>query len=258
MAGKKILLIDDDKSLLTTLGDFLKSEGYEVITASSAEQALKKLEQETPDVIILDISMPGMGGVGFLKEITGRDGKPRYPVLVLTARANMAEFFSGLDVDGFVAKPCEPDVLVAEINRIIMTRQSASESSVISELPRQRKVLVAEDDVAIAAKVCDVFIRAGFGASSVHRGPEVLEKAITQKPDIIVMKRVLTGMNGDAVAGVLSSIPTTRDIPIVLYDDTAPKNSEPKFLSASTMIKKFVRSSNPPEIFDAVVEVLGI
>lgn len=258
MAENKILLIDDDKSLLTTLGDFLKSEGYEVITASSAEQALKKLEQETPNIVILDISMPGMGGVGFLKEITGTEGKPRYPVLVLTARANMAEFFSSVEVDGFIAKPCEPDELVSEIKRIILTRQSAVQTSATSELPRQRKVLVAEDDMAVAAKVCDVFIRAGFGAVSVHRGPEVLEKAITQKPDVIVMKRVLTGMNGDAVAGVLSSIPTTQNIPIVLYDDTAPKNSEPKFLTASTMIKKFVRSSNPPEIFDAVDELLGI
>lgn len=258
MAENKILLIDDDKSLLTTLGDFLESEGYEVITASSAEQALKKLEQETPNLVILDISMPGMGGVGFLKEITRTEGQPRYPVLVLTARANMAEFFSSVEVDGFIAKPCEPEELVSEVNRIILTRQSAVQSGVISELPRQRKVLVAEDDMAVAAKVCDVFIRAGLGAVSVHRGPEVLEKAIIQKPDVIIMKRVLTGMNGDAVAGVLSSIPTTQDIPIVLYDDTAPKNLEPKFLTASAMIKKFVRSSNPAEIFDAVSEVLGI
>ena len=99
---KTILLIDDDTSLLVTLSDFLRFEGYDVTTADSGEQGLKRLKTLEPDLIILDMSMPGMGGIGFLKEISVV-GKPKHPVLVLTARANMAEFFADIDVDGRIA-----------------------------------------------------------------------------------------------------------------------------------------------------------
>ena len=72
---KRILLIDDDTSLLLTLSDFLIHEGYQVVTANSGEQGLKRLDEVDPDLIILDMNMPGMGGVGFLREISsqGRD-----------------------------------------------------------------------------------------------------------------------------------------------------------------------------------------
>ncbi|NQT93034.1 MAG: response regulator [Lentisphaerae bacterium] len=59
---KRILLIDDDTSLLTTLSDFLSFEGYEVVTADSGEQGLRRLQTTEPDLIVLDMSMPGMGG----------------------------------------------------------------------------------------------------------------------------------------------------------------------------------------------------
>ena len=62
---RTILIVDDDRSLLTTLSDFLAFEGYEVLTAESGEDGLRTLTDATPDLIILDMSMPGMGGVGF-------------------------------------------------------------------------------------------------------------------------------------------------------------------------------------------------
>ena len=117
--NKLILLIDDDTSLLLTLSDFLIHEGYEVVTANSGEMGLKQLEQCAPDLVILDMSMPGMGGVGFLREITDESGKPSHSVLVLTARANMADFFANVDVDGFIAKPFELRELREEVHRIL-------------------------------------------------------------------------------------------------------------------------------------------
>jgi len=91
---RKLLLVDDDQSLLETLGDFLSFEGYEVLCAVSGEDALVKMRPFQPDLIILDMGMPGMGGTGFLDRITQPDGHTLYPVLVLTARASMAEYFA--------------------------------------------------------------------------------------------------------------------------------------------------------------------
>ncbi|MBV5332248.1 response regulator, partial [bacterium] len=67
---RKLLLVDDDPSLLETLGDFLTFEGYEVLCAASGEEALVKMRPFQPDLIILDMGMPGMGGTGFMDRIT--------------------------------------------------------------------------------------------------------------------------------------------------------------------------------------------
>jgi len=123
---RKILLIDDDPSLRVTVGQFLRFEKYDVTTAESGEAALEVLKTLRPNLIILDMSMPGMGGIGFLQRITGEDKKPRYPVLVLTARSQMAEFFSTVDVDGFMAKPADPDELLQEVARILFQRGEES------------------------------------------------------------------------------------------------------------------------------------
>ncbi|OVE74445.1 hypothetical protein BVX94_00295 [bacterium B17] len=251
---RTILLIDDDPSLLLTLSDFLSFEGYEIVTASSGEEGLERLNTLDPDLIILDMSMPGMGGVGFLKQISTATGKPSHPVLVLTARANMAEFFSDMDVDGFIAKPCDPADLLMEVGRIVFLRSGETQDG--EEEQEVRSVLVAEDDAGSNKRLVRAFIDAGFRIDGVLNGPEVLEKAIVMKPDVIVAKLVLRGMNGDAIATVLSEMPNTRNIPIVLYDDSDAQVPASKFLESGTGIKSFVRSNSPNEILAAVQSVL--
>ena len=253
---KKILLIDDDASLLLTLSDFLTFEGYEVVTADCGEKGLKKLANMTPDLIILDMSMPGMGGVGFLKEISSNDGKPKYPVLVLTARANMAEFFANVDVDGFIAKPCDPDDLLMEVGRIVFLRSGAEAQRAEKAVGVKKTVLIGEDDKVTNGKLINAFAGAGYDVDSVLNGPEAVEKAIVQQPDVIVIKAVLANMNGDVVAKMLQEMPKTKNIPIVLYDDTGSAIAETKQSESGTGIKKFVRGNSPTALLEAVRAVL--
>lgn len=117
----RILLIDDDPAVLLTVGDRLRLEGYEVAKAASGDQALIVLRSDPPDLIVLDITMPGMTGLAFLKRISMPDGRPRYPVLVFTARSNMEPFFTDIPVEGFLAKTADPQRLVDEI-RLILDR----------------------------------------------------------------------------------------------------------------------------------------
>lgn len=252
---KKILLIDDDRNLLLTLSDFLKFEGYTVVTADCGENGLKELARMTPDLIILDMSMPGMGGVGFLKEISSAGGKPEHPVLVLTARANMAEFFANVDVDGFIAKPCDPADLLMEVARIIfLTSGSVDDGKV--EAKEKFKVLIGEDDDVIREQLVDAFAGANLLVDSVAKGPEVLEQAIVQRPDIIVVKRVMANMNGDAIAAMLKEMPNTKDIPIILYDDSGDDLLAEKFVNSATAIKRYVRSSDADTVLQAASDVL--
>ncbi len=217
MSGDKrrLLLIDDDTSLLITLSDFLRFEGYDVVTAESGEKGLERLKTMTPELIILDMSMPGMGGIGFLKEIMDEKGKPLYPVLVLTARSNMAEFFSNVEIDGFVSKPCDPQDLLMEVGRIIFLRRGEKVDSVHGE--SRRRMILGESDPAIKERMADWFVKHNYIIEHCAKGPETVEAAIVSRPDVIVMNQILEGLNGSAVADMLAVMPNTKAIPVVLY-----------------------------------------
>jgi CheY-like chemotaxis protein len=249
---KKILLIDDDTSLLVTLSDFLNFEGYDVVTAESGEQGLKKLAKFEPDLIILDISMAGMGGVGFLKAISEEGGRRKYPVLVLTARANMAEFFADVAVDGFVAKPCDPSDLLMEINRIVFLTSGQEHGGEQGEAPGEKKVLIGEDDRSLAERLVAAFGKEGYAAQPVGRGPDMIEQAVLHQPHVIVMKQMFSNMNGDAVVRILRDMPQTAKIPVVLYDDSGVDLSRSE---GETL--RVVRSQKPAALVAAAGEMLA-
>jgi len=115
---QKILIVDDDEHLLMSLGDLLRHEKYDVSTATSGEAALGILEKSPPDLIILDICMPGMNGIAFLKAMSSRT-HCAIPVLVHTVRSNLAGFMESLCVGGFVPKPCESTALLEQIRGIM-------------------------------------------------------------------------------------------------------------------------------------------
>ena len=119
MAAKKtILLIDDEVDLVDMVKFQLIAKGYNVVAAHDGLEGLEKLKNIKPDLIILDINMPKMGGLEFYGRIATEHGRSKYPVLVLTARANLEKTFKDINVDGFMPKPFEIDQLIKEVGRI--------------------------------------------------------------------------------------------------------------------------------------------
>jgi DNA-binding NtrC family response regulator len=119
---KRLLVIDDDAHYLIALRDFLVFEGFDVCTADTAERGLETLGEVHVHLVILDMRMPGMGGMGFLERVMTPQGSPRIPVLVMTARSELKKFFETFPVDGFLEKPCEGSRLVAKIREILGVR----------------------------------------------------------------------------------------------------------------------------------------
>lgn len=255
-AGQKrrILLVDDHKHLLTTLGDFLTFEGFDVVPASSGEEALMALEERAPDLIVLDIGMPGMGGLGLLKRIS-ENGQPRFPVLVLTARSTMEEFFGTIPVDGFLAKPCSEDKLLEKIREILGRRSATDEFHGL----KGRRLLLGEDDPLMVNRIRKAFedSGAGFLMEVASNGPEVIEKAAAVQPDVIVINEILHGMNGSEVVYLLGSMFKTRGIPIVLYDETHALDSDRVYrCRVPGRREQFIPTASPDALLRAVEEVL--
>lgn len=117
-APSKILLVDDETNLRRLVGSYLRAEGYEVAEASDGEQAVETVRKRSPDLVILDIRMPGMDGIETLREI--RSFSDVY-VIMLTARTEEADKVIGLSVgaDDYLGKPFSPRELVARVKAVL-------------------------------------------------------------------------------------------------------------------------------------------
>jgi len=114
---KRILVVDDDEAIRTLLKEELADEGYEVITASNARDALKMVEQEPLDLVILDIRMPGMDGLEALPRILGL--KEGLPVILNTAYTQYKESFMSWAADAYVVKSSDLEELKDKVKELI-------------------------------------------------------------------------------------------------------------------------------------------
>ena len=114
----RILLVDDDPGIRDLLGDFLVKEGFALDTASDANQMDATLAHRLPDLIILDLMLPGEDGVSICRRLS-RDGAP--PIIMLTAKNDEIDRIIGLEMgaDDYVAKPFAPRELLARIRAVL-------------------------------------------------------------------------------------------------------------------------------------------
>jgi DNA-binding response OmpR family regulator len=109
---KKVLLVDDEQGILKILSIKLKVSGYEVSTASSGQEALNLVESASPDIMVLDVIMPGINGFEVLRKLRINS---KLPVIVYSARPENAQDALKLGADDFMAKPFNVDELVKRI-----------------------------------------------------------------------------------------------------------------------------------------------
>jgi DNA-binding response OmpR family regulator len=123
-----LLLVDDDDLLRRSLAFNLEKAGYRVSTAATAEDALLHSQQQRPDLVILDIGLPGMDGLEALRQFHERF---KAPVIFLTARRREFDQVLGLELgaDDYVTKPFDFDVLAARIKAVLRRAQATADSA---------------------------------------------------------------------------------------------------------------------------------
>jgi DNA-binding response OmpR family regulator len=252
----KVLVVDDDPSLATQVRDLLRFDGYQVTIARDGKEGLRKLKDYDPDLVLLDMNMPELSGLGFLKRFGEMSFAVKPAILVFTARDNMGDFFDGVDVAGYMTKPCDADTILKTVNDV-MARHAYSAAARVRAPQEKSRVLLAEDDMEAAQRIADAFGATGFLVERADTGPAALERAVAQKPDILVAKLILTGMNGYALASALSETPATENIPVVLNDDSGLDVPQRKYVTGKDGVKAFVRGNNARELAVAVKGVLA-
>lgn len=121
MPKKNILIVDDEEDVLELVQYNLDKNGYKTETATTGEKALSKAKAELPDLIILDLMLPGIDGLDVCKELKNNTKTQDIPIIMLTAKGEEVDIVTGLELgaDDYVTKPFSPKVLTARIRRIL-------------------------------------------------------------------------------------------------------------------------------------------
>jgi two-component system response regulator MtrA len=155
---KRILVVEDDAAMARVICDNLAIEGFEVLHAGSAEDAVREAAGFTPDLVLLDVMLPGASGFEICSTLRRRGAAA---IIMLTARAQKADKLRGLDLgaDDYVTKPFDIDELLARIRAVLRRPRGDVErlqlGDVVVDLKSQR-VIAPQGTVALTRRECDV------------------------------------------------------------------------------------------------------
>jgi two-component system alkaline phosphatase synthesis response regulator PhoP len=142
MAKQKILVVDDEEDILELLKFNLTREGYDVASASTGEEALSVAQAESPDLILLDLMLPGIDGLDVARRLKGDPPTKKIPIVMLTAKGEESDIVTGLELgaDDYITKPFSRKVLVARLRAVLRRKD---------EQPPDEKSLFRRPDLMI-------------------------------------------------------------------------------------------------------------
>ncbi|NOZ07637.1 MAG: response regulator transcription factor [FCB group bacterium] len=119
--NKLILIVDDEKDIRNLVSFNLKKAGFQTLLASDGEKAIRETRTHYPDLIVLDLMLPGINGHDACRVLKGDPKTSKIPILMLTARGEEADIIKGLEIgaDDYVTKPFSPKVLVARVKALL-------------------------------------------------------------------------------------------------------------------------------------------
>ena len=131
MANEKILIVDDEQDILELLHYNLSREGYQVVAAETGEQAYDMAAAESPDLIVLDLMLPGIDGLEVCRRLKKNTLTETIPIIMLTAKGEEADIVTGFELgsDDYVTKPFSPKVLLARVHSALRRKRRQVEPS---------------------------------------------------------------------------------------------------------------------------------
>jgi len=158
---KKILVVEDEPDILQLVKLYLEKEGFRTATAVNGAQALKKVKEDKPDLIVLDLMLPEIDGLEVCKRLRSVPDTAMLPIIMLTAKAEESDTVIGLELgaDDYVAKPFSPKALVARIKALLrrLERTPAEGTGLYRYGPltmdtTRHEVRLGNDEVPLTAK----------------------------------------------------------------------------------------------------------
>ena len=183
MRKRLILIVDDEPAIVRLVRAELQSSGFGVLTASRGEEALALLDVESPDLIVLDLMMPGMDGFETMRRIRAQS---QVPIIVLTARSGDADKLRGLQsgADDYLTKPFNPEELSARVAAVLRrsTRDASLGPQTLLRYPgleidlERRRVTVGDEEIRLSRTEWELLSQLAANAGRVMLHGELLTR----------------------------------------------------------------------------------
>lgn len=235
----RILVVDDILPNVKLLEAKLMSQYYEVVTASNGAEALEKVESENPDIILLDVMMPGMDGFEVCTRLKQNPKTAHIPVVMVTALTDTQDKIRGLEAgaDDFLSKPINDVALMARVRSLSRLKMALDEwrvrentanqlgvtntesGDVLNQSVSEANILVIEDREFDRKRIADTVAADHDIVESVSNGPDALEKIATTDFELLVVSLNLAHEDGLRLVSHLRSNERTRNLPIVMIGE---------------------------------------
>lgn len=163
MINKKIVIVDDDDQLRSLLEDILEEEQFMVVSCEDTEEGYKRILKSLPDLIILDVKVPRIGGIELCRLLRSNSTTKHIPIIMLTVESSETDKVIGLEIgaDDYVTKPFNNRELVARVNALLRRSSRKEESQVIKidglEMNlASRTVVLAKKEIVLRPKEFDL------------------------------------------------------------------------------------------------------
>jgi len=204
-SGPLVLVCDDDPSVRAVVQTMLEQQGYRVITVASGQEAVEQAIALQPDVILLNLIMPGMNGWETLASLKQHSNTQDISVIILSGLLPDARDSSQPEVSDWIVKPPNEKSLFQALERALVPQD------------QHARVLIVEDDLDLARVLIGMFERHGIETFHAQTGREAIQLSQRIIPDLLVLDLVLPECNGFTVVDWLRQHNRLCQVPLVIY-----------------------------------------
>ena len=275
----KILIIEDEEALLKMLAKKLVREGYAVVTAPNGEVGLAMIRKENPDLVLLDILMPKMGGMEVLERMHADKKLSKIPVIIISNSGQPVEIERAKTLgirDYLVKAEFDPQEVIEKVKKIFeedgsnapldtsFSEEPTKEEGVTKKRKPSRKksapaevsVLVIEDDQFLRDLIIKKLEKEGLNTAEAIDGEEGLRFIREIKPMLVLLDLVLPGIDGFEVLKQLKADPEISHIPVVILSNLGQKEDIDRGLNLGAKDYLIKAHLTPGEIVEKVKEIL--
>lgn len=219
---ESILCVDDDPGILDLLKEYFTMQGFVVFTASNGVEAFLQVKQWMPRVVVMDLFMPRLGGIGALSRIKALN--PGIAVILMSGMINALELVTeaGLSVDGIIFKPLDLAKLSDMLERIGITAPASRATRLASNRPRptRARVLVVDDELEMRKMLAEHLVETGYDAREAVDGEDALARIEEYRPHIVLLDLMMEGIDGmETLQRIKAMAPETCVIMVTAIED---------------------------------------
>lgn len=254
-----ILVVEDNKMNMKLIRQLLKIRNYKHLEAVNGEEGLKIAKKHKPDLIFMDIQLPGMDGLTATRELKSDPEMAHIPVVALTAHAMQGDRQKCIEAGccGYITKPIDTRSFHSQVNDILSNLTPNTDASHAAPLSPAPRVLIVDDDHKNVKLLAGFLHNEPYVLLRAYNGDEAIDIAKREQPDLILLDVMMPGKDGFTVTRELKDDQGTAAIPIIMV--TALSSTKDKVMGLEAGAEEFLsKPVNREEIRTRVASVLKL